>query len=143
VADETIIEKRNSNDLQQIADPALLPRAYAIASVNEGKSLAALFTGGRGLRVIDAEHWKVQKNVGVDSQAWKLAARDSEHGPVIAIANDQTVWLLDGDRWREFISLVPSHRRAVELALSIPLVIGIWLWLRIRRQRLSAPREEV
>jgi hypothetical protein len=142
-AGESIIEKRSSNDLQRVADPALLPRAYALASMNEGKSLAALFNGGSGLRVFYAENWKVQKNVGVDSQVWQLAARDSEHGPVIAIANDQTAWLLDRDRWRECVSLAPSHRRAIELASAVPLVCGIWLWMRITRQRLSASREEV
>ncbi len=43
---------------------------------------------------------------------------------VIAIANDQMVWLLDGDRWRKIVSLEPSHWRVIVLAIAIPLQLA-------------------
>ena len=135
-------EKRGSDGLNRIGEPVYLPDTPAIAAIHDGKSVA-LLSRGSGLQVIDLETSGVQNSIEVDSLVWQLAARDGTDGAVIAIANDQTVWLLDRNHWRKIVSLESSHWRAIVLAIAIPLVGGIWLWLRIRRRRLSAPQEEV
>ena len=135
-------EKRGSDGLDRMGEPVSLPDTPAIAAIHHGKWVA-LLSRGAGLQVIDLETSELQKSIEVDWLVWLLAARDTTHGPVIAIANDQAVWLLDGDRWRKIVNLESSHWRAIVLALAIPLVCGMWLWLRIRRQRLSASREGV
>ena len=135
-------EKRGSDGLDRMGEPVSLPDTPAIAAIHHGKWVA-LLSRGAGLQVIDLETSELQKSIEVDWLVWLLAARDTTHGLVIAIANDQISVAVG---WRSLAEdcqpgIIALAR--IGFALAIPLVCGMWLWLRIRRQRLSASREEV
>src|SRR5262249_41239926 len=131
-------EKRSAEGLDRMGDAIHLPDTPAIAAIQDGKSVALLNGSVDGLLMIDLDSAGVQKSIDVDSHVWHLTARDGEHGPIIVVASDQAVWLLDGNRWRKIVSLEPSRWHTIALAIAIPLVCGLWVWLRIRRPRSAA-----
>jgi hypothetical protein len=129
------IETLVSDELNVVAQSKPLSRAHAIAYVNHGKSLVALMAADNELQILDAESFQLQRRIPVPAQTWRLTALDAEHGAAIAIADAQSAYLLDGNGWRQMLSMAPPRHRAAWLMLAIPSVCGVWLWIRSRRKR--------
>jgi hypothetical protein len=133
-ADATTVETLTADQLAPLARSKPMPQACALATVNQGKSLAVLLAGQGGLQILNAATLQVEKRFPVVVNARHMAARDTDRDPTIAIANDQTIYLLQQGSWRTFFSMEPSHRRTIWL-LAIVAVCAFWPWLQFRRGR--------
>jgi WD40 repeat protein/predicted RNA-binding Zn-ribbon protein involved in translation (DUF1610 family) len=129
-----VFDPRNPGSTKQIAsrqEPIL-----SVAYVDSGKSLAIL--SGDGVEIWDAEAQIQRKSVSSEQYFTHMAA--SADGRVLAMADTESIYLLEGDKLRKIVDLQPAASNLVFLFVAFVVVFAIWVALRRRRMSLACPQ---
>jgi hypothetical protein len=108
----------------------------AAAYIDSGKSLAIF--GAGGLEIWDAAAKTLQKGVPLEREFTHMVA--SPDGRVVAVADMNSIYLLEGDKLRKLVDLEPARLSLVFLIAAFLVVFAIWAtmwWRRYKRRDLG------
>jgi WD40 repeat protein len=129
-----VFDPRNPGSRRQIVSRQ--EPIASVAYVDSGKSLAIL--SGDGVEIWDTEAQIQQKSLSSEQYFTHMAA--SANGRVLAVADTDSIYLLEADKLRKLVDLQPAASNLVSLFVAFVVVFGIWAVMRRRRTARTCPQ---
>jgi len=129
-----VFDPKNPGSTRQIASRE--GPIVSVAYVDSGKALAIL--SNYGIEIWATETQTQRKSVSSEQYFTHMAA--SADRRVLAVADTDSIYLLEGDKLRKIVDLQPAASNLVFLFVGFVVVFGMWATMRRRRTSRACPQ---